>query len=85
MTFAHTNADYAQRQAATMANRLREEQQRQGVPNLDVLGPAPAFVPRLRGRYRWNVILRGSEPTVLLRGEPLARGWTVDVDPISVL
>ena len=85
MTFAHTNSDYAQRQAATMANRLREEQQRLGVPNLDVLGPAPAFVPRLRGRYRWNVILRGSEPTQLLRDEPLPRGWTVDVDPISVL
>jgi primosomal protein N' (replication factor Y) len=85
MTFAHTNADYAQRQAAAMTNRLREEQQRLGVPNLDVLGPAPAFVPRLRGRYRWNVILRGSEPTVLLRDEPLPRGWTVDVDPVSAL
>jgi primosomal protein N' (replication factor Y) len=85
MTFAHTNPDYAQRQAGTMVNHLREEQQRLGVANLDVLGPAPAFVPRLRGRYRWNVILRGSEPAVLLRDAALPRGWTVDVDPISVL
>jgi len=85
MTFAHTNSQYAQRQAAMMLNGLREEQQRLGIPNLDVLGPAPAFVPRLRGRYRWNVILRGSEPAALLRDLPLPRGWTVDVDPISVL
>lgn len=85
MTFAHTNSEYAQRQAAMMANGLREEQQRLGIPNLDVLGPAPAFVPRLRGRWRWNLILRGSEPAVLLRDLPLPRGWTVDVDPISVL
>ncbi len=85
MTFAHTGAEYAQRQAAIMTTRLREEQERLGVPNLDILGPAPAFVPRVRGRWRWNVILRGDEPSSLLREMPLPRGWTVDVDPISVL
>jgi primosomal protein N' (replication factor Y) (superfamily II helicase) len=42
-------------------------------------------VPRVRGRWRWNVILRGDEPSSLLREMPLPRGWTVDVDPISVL
>jgi primosomal protein N' (replication factor Y) len=85
MTFSHTGAEYAQRQAAIMTQRLREEQERLGVPNLDILGPAPAFVPRVRGRWRWNVILRGDEPSLLLREMPLPRGWTVDVDPISVL
>ena len=85
MTFAHTGADYAQRQAMTMASRLREVQAREGIPNLDVLGPAPAFVPRIRGRWRWNIILRGADPTLLIRGLPLPRGWTVDVDPLSVL
>ncbi len=85
MTFAHTGAEYAQRHAAMMASRLREEQERLGVPNLDILGPAPAFVPRVRGRWRWNVILSGDEPSSLLREMPLPRGWTVDVDPISVL
>jgi primosomal protein N' (replication factor Y) (superfamily II helicase) len=85
MTFSHTGAEYAQRQAAMMASRLREEKERLGVPNLDILGPAPAFVPRVRGRWRWNVILRGDEPSSLLREIQLPRGWTVDVDPISVL
>jgi primosomal protein N' (replication factor Y) len=85
MTFAHTGADYAQRQAMTMTRKLHEEQEKQGIPNLDVLGPAPAFVPRVRGRWRWNIILRGADPAVLLRDVPLPRGWTVDVDPISVL
>jgi primosomal protein N' (replication factor Y) (superfamily II helicase) len=85
MTFAHTNSEYAQRQAAMMANQLREEQARLGVANLDVLGPAPAFVPRLRGRHRWNIVLRGNEPSALLRDVTLARGWTVDVDPMTLL
>ena len=56
-----------------------------GLPNLDVLGPSPAYVPRVRGRWRWNVILRGADPAALLGDEPLPRGWTVDVDPMSVL
>ena len=85
MTFAHTGAEYAQQQAAIMTRRLREEQERLGLPNLDVLGPAPAFVPRVRGRWRWNVILRGADPAAVLRDLPMPRGWTVDVDPLTVL
>jgi len=85
MTFAHTNAGYAQKQAAVMALELREEMARLGLPNVDVLGPAPAYVPRIRGRWRWNVVLRGADPTALLADVSLPRGWTVDVDPISVL
>jgi primosomal protein N' (replication factor Y) len=85
LTFAHTGSEFAQHQAAAMARRLREEQARLGQPNVDVLGPAPAYVPRIRGRWRWNVIIRGDDPAALLGDEPLPRGWTVDVDPISVL
>ena len=85
MTFAHTSSEYAQKQAVTMTSRLRDEIDRLGLPNLDILGPSPAFVPRLRGRWRWNVVLRGSDPAAALRDLPLPRGWTVDVDPISVL
>jgi len=85
LTFAHTGADYARDQAALMARRLREQRERLALPNLDILGPAPAFVPRIRGRWRWNVILRGTDPAALLRDQPLARGWSVDVDPASLL
>ncbi|MEK7247928.1 MAG: primosomal protein N', partial [Chloroflexota bacterium] len=85
MTFSHTGAEYAQRQSMTMARNLRETQAKEGIPNLDVMGPAPAFMPRLRGRWRWNIILRGADPTLLLRDLPLPRGWTIDVDPLSVL
>jgi primosomal protein N' (replication factor Y) len=85
LTYAHTGADYAYKQAASMARRLREQVARLGRPNVDVLGPSPAYVPRIRGRWRWNVIIRGDDPAALLPDEALPRGWTVDVDPISVL
>lgn len=85
LTYAHTGATYSQQQAAAMARRLRHERDKLGLPNLDILGPAPAFVSRLRGRWRWNIVLRGEDPAALLRNLPLPRGWTVDVDPVSML
>ncbi|MDO8614781.1 MAG: primosomal protein N' [Dehalococcoidia bacterium] len=85
LTYAHTGAAYAQGQAAMMARRLKVERDRLGLANLDVLGPSPAFVPRLRGRWRWNVVLRGNDPAAVLRDTALPRGWTADVDPVSLL
>ncbi|MBN1857291.1 MAG: primosomal protein N' [Dehalococcoidia bacterium] len=46
--------------------------------------PLSPYLRRLRGRYRLQIILRGSAPAVVLEGLSLARGWTVDVDPVSV-
>lgn len=85
LTFAHTNAGYAQTQAAAIAARLRGEAESRGVPNLDVLGPAPAYIPRIRGRWRWNIIVRGTDPASLLRDFSLPRGWLLDIDPVSLL
>jgi primosomal protein N' (replication factor Y) len=52
---------------------------------LDVIGPAPCFVHKVRGRYRWQVLLRGDNLAPLLDGFKLGPGWTLDVDPMSVL
>jgi primosomal protein N' (replication factor Y) len=85
MTYSHTGAAYAQEQAALMVGRLHKERERLGIANVDILGPAPAHLPRLRGRWRWNIALRGDRPSSLLAEMNLPRGWTVDVDPASLL
>ncbi|MEX0800366.1 MAG: primosomal protein N' [Dehalococcoidia bacterium] len=85
LAFAHTNERYAQEGAAEMVAQLRGDIESRGLPNLDVLGPAPAFVPRLRGRWRWQVIVRGDNPSELLADVSFPRGWTVDIDPVSLL
>ena len=49
----------------------------------ELLGPAPAFPERMRGLYRWHVIVRGQGiHDVLVHVPP---GWMIDVDPVSVL
>jgi primosomal protein N' (replication factor Y) len=85
LVFAHTNAAHAQQQALRMAAALRRERDVRGIPGLDVLGPAPGLVPRVRGRYRWQITLRGSDPAELLGALSFPQGWTVDIDPVSLL
>jgi primosomal protein N' (replication factor Y) len=85
LVFAHTNAAHAQERALGMAAALRGERDVRGIPNLDVLGPAPSLVPRVRGRYRWQITLRGGDPAELLDALSFPQGWTVDIDPVSLL
>jgi primosomal protein N' (replication factor Y) len=49
-----------------------------------VLGPAPAYIARRAGRWRFQLVLRGPDPAALLGGDPGAP-WSVDVDPESVM
>jgi primosomal protein N' (replication factor Y) len=49
------------------------------------VGPAPMFFARIRGRYRWQIVLRGSDPARLLDDFPLPQGWVVNVDPMTLL
>jgi primosomal protein N' (replication factor Y) len=51
----------------------------------DLIGPAPCFFSRLQGRYRWQIIVRTVDPAPLLSDVALPWGWSVDVDPISLL
>ena len=73
----------AEREAAAMADRLRQRATERGV-QVAVIGPAPAFLRRRSGRWRWNVVLRGDAPAALLDGGVEAP-WSVDVDPESLL
>ena len=82
LTYAHGNAQRAEEEAISQASRLRQAVRREGL-DLEVLGPAPAYPHRLRGRYRWHITIKGPEPHALLFRRPLPEGWTVDVDPVG--
>jgi primosomal protein N' (replication factor Y) len=78
----------AEQEAGAMADRLRAEcaspvSAAAGI-KVSVLGPAPAYIARRAGRWRWNVILRGDRPVEIL-GDPPGAPWSVDVDPDSLL
>ena len=83
VTVADEDPAVAERLANEMAERLRARVVERRT-DVAVVGPAPAFIARRAGRWRWNLILRGSDPVAVLDGG-LDAPWSVDVDPDSTL
>ena len=74
-----------QAEARRMAAQLQELVRRHAPDTVEVIGPAPSFTHKLRGRYRWQILLRGEVLTPVLKALTVPPGWTLDVDPVSVL
>ena len=85
MVYQHTNAAAAQTEAERMGRVLRRDAYSAGLGDFDVVGPAPAFPERVRGRYRWHIVLRGRDIRTFLESVTLPQGWTLDVDPVTVM
>ena len=85
LVYVHTNQARCQEEAARLAGALKGQRDGWGLSNVDILGPSPAYPPRIRGRYRWHIILRGQGPGSLVRRVPVPPGWAIEVDPLSVM
>ncbi|MGH2511919.1 MAG: replication restart helicase PriA, partial [Candidatus Limnocylindrales bacterium] len=83
LTLGLEDPEAAERGAATLADTLRARAAERHAA-VEVIGPAPAFLRRRAGKWRWNVVLRGADPAALLDDGPAAP-WSVDVDPESLL
>lgn len=73
----------AQSEAERMA-RLLGERIAQAEVKADLIGPVPCFFRRVRGDYRWQVVVRAADPVAVLP-ETVPEGWAIDVDPVSLL
>jgi len=85
LVYSHTNDARCQRQAEGMKRLLTGEIDSQGIAGMELIGPAPAFIHRLRGRFRWQLILRGSDLSEFLSPITFPQGWTVDIDPLGLV
>jgi len=84
LTYSHPTDALCQREAERMKHMIIEERDARGIDDLSLIGPSPAFIRKLRGRFRWQLILRGAEPSALLSQIPVPHGWTVDIDPVGL-
>ncbi|MDA0353798.1 MAG: primosomal protein N', partial [Chloroflexi bacterium] len=84
LVFSHPNLAFV----AEEAHRLTAELRRiaPSLPNVEVVGPTPPAIARVRGRHRLQVLIYGDDPTALIEVLPdeLPVGWIVDVDPMQV-
>ena len=83
LVFRHTSESRAQSEAQHLASELRHNIA-SSEAQADLIGPAPCFFQRLRGEYRWQIVLRAADPVPLIPIE-LPKGWIVDIDPVSLL
>ncbi len=82
--------------AVSLAGWLRELIAQRGEGSVEVVGPAPAPLQRIKGRWRWHLLVRAADQRWLGRvlryavgRGPLARGGSVrvvyDRDPVALL
>jgi len=84
LIYSHTNDALCQRKAERLRQHLLEERDAKGIADLSLIGPAPAFIHRLRGRFRWQLIIRGAELPTFLSQISIPQGWAIDIDPIGL-
>ena len=84
LVYTHTNNDRCRLAAEKMSRLILKEKEGKGLSDLNLIGPMPAFSNRIRGRYRWQLIIRGANPTQVLSELTLPQGWIVDVDPVGL-
>jgi primosomal protein N' (replication factor Y) len=85
LIYSHSNDILCLREAERMKRLLNQEIDSKGIADIELIGPAPAFIHRLRGRFRWQLILRGSELSAFLSPITFPQGWTVDIDPLGLV
>lgn len=88
LTYTHQDRHACQAEALSLGDHLARLIADMGLPDTDLVGPAPAFMERLRGHYRWQIILRGPDPRAVIAAltpEELGSHWAIDIDPLSSL
>jgi len=84
IVFSHEDADKARGRAQSAANTLAAK----NISGLEIIGPVPSFILKLRGRYRYQLILRVSLNANIVY-YPLLQDLTadadIDIDPESLL
>ncbi len=81
LTCSSNTSNASKAKAEQLAAKLKEQ------PGLLVLGPAPAFIERVQGSFRWHIIIKARQRSTLISLiqtlPPL--GWTTDLDPVNLL
>ena len=94
IVLAHAREETARREAEALGQRINDAVRSLGLEYADVLGPNPCALSRLRGKYRYDLLIRAKTPTDMRRllDELETAGLLftkadstiVDVDPVAL-
>ena len=83
--FRHSNPSICEANARKASQDLKKAIQRRGLTDIQVVGPAPATPQRIRGYYRWNLIIKGQNLHQFLYDVGIPSQCQIDVDPVHTL
>jgi primosomal protein N' (replication factor Y) len=81
-SYSHRDEARAEAEARTAVEHLSATIGLLNLGDIEVLGPSPAFLFRLKDEYRFEVTIRGTDLHRLADRVPRGRGWSLDVDPM---
>ncbi len=79
LMFVHEKASICEEKAQELKSKLILE-------NYQVFA-APALIPRVQGKYQWNVLIQGADPRSMIKklSAQELEGWRIDVDPLVTI
>lgn len=85
IVIAHPKPEQAKNLAIEASRILRERLEALELQGTDLIGAVPCFYARLDRVYRWQILIRGSQPERVLDGLSIPAQWSIDVDPVDLL
>ena len=85
LVYSHADEPTCRREAEQLYRLILETKSSKHMADFSIIGPVPTFAFRARGKYRWQLFLRGSDSSRVLSELALPRGWTIDVDPVGMV
>ena len=78
LIYAHEEAKKAEAEAKRFYSELSHVN-----GQLSHVGLSPNYIPKLHGKYLWNITIRSEKPHELLKKTNIPSGWKIDRDALS--
>jgi len=85
LVISHTNDSACEANANSLAYRIDKRISETGIAGIDLIGPSPAHPHRMRGKYRWHILVRGMYARDVIEEISIPRDCVIDVEPVSLL
>jgi primosomal protein N' (replication factor Y) (superfamily II helicase) len=83
--FRYPSESKAQKEAESVAQTIRQTIRQKELTATKIIGPAPAFFQKQNDIYRWQIIVKGSDPAAALSDLRPSGSMSIDIDPLDML
>jgi primosomal protein N' (replication factor Y) len=75
----------AENKARTYAGALQGWINSERYRSTRLVGPTPPYFAKIRGEFRWQLLIKGPDPVKLVRDHPPGSEWITEVNPPTIL